>query len=44
MNIPLRHFVTYKDNKLYEDTNGDIFASVDGKGIFKLKFLFENTE
>jgi len=37
---PLRHFITYSDNKLYEDPNGDIFVSVDGKGIFKLKFLF----
>ena len=41
---PLRHFVTFKDNKLYEDTNGDIFVSVDGKGIFKLKFVIESSD
>ena len=39
---PLRHFVTQYDNKLYEDIEGNIYLSVDGKGIYKLKFILNS--
>lgn len=36
---PLRHFVTNYKNELYQDIHGNIYVSVDGKGIFRLKFF-----
>ena len=35
----LRHFVTNDKNELYEDENGDIYISVDRKGIYKINFM-----
>jgi len=35
----LRHFVTNSKNELYEDENGNIYVSVDKKGIYKLSFI-----
>jgi len=35
----LRHFVTNDKNEIYEVFNGDIYLSVDGKGIYKLNFI-----
>lgn len=37
-NLVLRHFVTDEKNILYEDNNGDIYISVDKKGIYKVSF------
>ena len=37
-NLVLRHFVTDEENNLYEDENGNIFVSVDKKGIYKIGF------
>jgi len=34
----MRHFVTNSKNELYEDANGDIYVSVDRRGIYKLNF------
>ena len=34
----MRHFVTNSKNELYEDANGDIYVSVDRRGIYKLEF------
>ena len=34
----LRHFVTNSKNELYEDEDGNIYVSVDKKGIYKLSF------
>lgn len=36
--FPLRHFVTNSKNELYEDLEGNIYVSVDGKGIYRIKF------
>ena len=36
--LKLRHFVTNSKNELYEDEKGNIYVSVDRKGIFKLSF------
>ena len=36
--LKLRHFVTNKQNELYEDENGNIYVSADKKGIFKINF------
>ena len=36
--IVIRHFVTDRQNRLYEDTDGGIYISADKKGIFKIKF------
>ena len=36
--MKLRHFVTNTKNEIYEDNNGNIFVSVDRKGIFKISF------
>tara|TARA_B100000029_G_scaffold277163_1_gene271655 strand:+ start:768 stop:2033 length:1266 start_codon:yes stop_codon:yes gene_type:complete len=33
-----RHFVTNLKNELYEDENGQIYLSVDKKGIYRLNF------
>ena len=35
----LRDFVTNAKNEIYEDINGDIYLTVDGKGIYKLNFI-----
>ena len=37
-NLVLRHFVTNELNELYEDESGDIYISVDKKGIYKISF------
>ena len=37
-NLVLRHFVTDQKNELYEDNNGDIYISVDKKGIYRVSF------
>ena len=37
-NFALRHFLTDKYNRLYEDENGSIFVSVDDRGLYKLSF------
>ena len=34
----LRHFVTDKENILYEDDEGSIYVSADKKGIYKIGF------
>ena len=36
--MKLRHFVTNTKNELYEDADGNIYVSVDRKGIFKVNF------
>jgi len=36
--MKLRHFVTNSKNELYEDVEGNIYVSVDRKGIFKITF------
>tara|TARA_E500000331_G_scaffold354819_1_gene408803 strand:+ start:186 stop:1427 length:1242 start_codon:yes stop_codon:yes gene_type:complete len=36
--MKLRHFVTNKKNELYEDLDGNIYVSVDRKGIFQINF------
>jgi len=36
--MKLRHFVTNSKNELYEDMEGNIYVSVDRKGIFKITF------
>jgi hypothetical protein len=37
-NLVLRHFVTDEKNILYEDKEGNIYVSVDKKGIYKITF------
>ena len=37
-NLILRHFVTNKENILYEDDKGAIYISADKKGIYKVEF------
>ncbi len=37
-NLVIRHFVTNKQNQLYEDADGSIYVSADKKGIYKIKF------
>ena len=37
--LRLRHFVTDLQNKLYEDESGNIYVSVDKKGIYKINFV-----
>jgi len=37
-NLILRHFVTNKENILYEDEKGAIYISADKKGIYRLEF------
>jgi len=34
-----RHFVTNSENILYEDADGNIYVSVDKKGIYRVNFL-----
>ena len=36
--LVLRHFVTNKENVLYEDVEGNIYVSADKKGIYKIGF------
>ena len=36
--LTMRHFVTNSKNELYEDINGNIYVSVDRRGIYKLNF------
>ena len=36
--LVLRHFVTNKENVLYEDGEGNIYVSADKKGIYKIGF------
>ena len=35
----LRHFVTNSQNELYQDENGNIYISVDKKGIYRVNFF-----
>jgi glucose/arabinose dehydrogenase len=37
-NLAMRHFMTNENNELYEDIDGNIYVSVDNKGIFKVGF------
>jgi hypothetical protein len=37
-NLILRHFVTNKENIIYEDDRGAIYVSADKKGIYKIEF------
>ena len=37
-NLILRHFVTNKENILYEDEKGAIYISADKKGIYRIEF------
>ena len=37
-NLVMRHFMTDKNNVLYEDIDGNIYVSVDNKGIYKIRF------
>ena len=37
-NLILRHFVTNKENILYEDEKGAIYISADKKGIYRVEF------
>ena len=37
-NLILRHFVTNRENEIFEDENGDIYISADKKGIYKINF------
>ena len=36
--LTMRHFVTNSKNELYEDIDGNIYVSVDRRGIYKLDF------
>ena len=36
--LTMRHFVTNSKNELYEDIDGNIYVSVDKRGIYKLDF------
>ena len=36
--LVLRHFVTNKENIVYEDDDGAIYLSADKKGIYKIEF------
>ena len=36
--MKLRHFVTNEKNEIYEDEKGNIYVSVDLKGIYKISF------
>ena len=36
--LTMRHFVTNSKNELYEDIEGNIYVSVDRRGIYKLNF------
>ncbi len=36
--LVLRHFVTDKNNVIYEDLDGNIYVSADKKGIYKINF------
>ena len=36
--LTMRHFVTNSKNELYEDIDGNIYVSVDRRGIYKLNF------
>ena len=36
--MKLRHFVTNKENEIYEDNQGSIYVSADLKGIYKISF------
>lgn len=36
--LAMRHFVTNSKNELYEDIDGNIYVSVDRRGIYKLDF------
>ena len=36
--LVLRHFVTNKENVLFEDEEGNIYVSADKEGIYKIKF------
>ncbi len=36
--FPLRHFMTNSQNQLYEDKDGNIYASVDKDGIYQIGF------
>ena len=38
--LKLRDFITNSRNELYEDSKGNIYVSVDHKGIFKLSFKY----
>lgn len=33
-----RHFLTNEKNEIYEDENGSIYVSVDGKGMYRISF------
>ena len=37
-NLVLRHFVTNKENILFEDEEGNIYVSADKKGVYKVRF------
>jgi len=37
--LKLRHFVTNKQNELFEDKDGSIYVSADRRGIYKLSFV-----
>jgi len=39
-NLKLRHFVTNKNNELYEDSDGSIYVSADENGIYKISFIY----
>jgi len=36
---PLRHFMTNEKNELYEDSEGNIYISVDNDGIYEVSFF-----
>ncbi len=36
--LVLRHFITNKENVLFEDEEGNIYVSADKEGIYKIKF------
>jgi hypothetical protein len=37
-NLVLRHFVTNKENVLFEDEEGNIYVSADKEGVYKIRF------
>jgi len=36
--LVMRHFMTNKENEIYEDKEGNIYVSADNEGVYKISF------